>query len=183
MPGLAALNMPDVPALSQAVAPRARRSSAAASRRASSLVVPDTVAKVSLLKLEKVPAKAADLQEIVRWQMRKTAPFPIEQAVLSISPGARSADGASEFVVSLSRADVIHQYEQACLMAGVACRARRSLDLQRHQQHPRRARRRPPATGCSCTSTEHLPDARRDARQRAVVFPQSRRRTRARSRT
>ena len=83
-----------------------------------SLVVPDTVAKVSLLKLEKVPAKAADLQEIVRWQMRKTAPFPIEQAVLSISPGARSADGASEFVVALSRADVIHQYEQACVMAG-----------------------------------------------------------------
>ena len=37
---------------------------------------------------------------------------------MSISPGARSADGASEFVVAMSRADVIHQYEQACLMAG-----------------------------------------------------------------
>ena len=80
--------------------------------------MPDTVAKVSLLKLEKVPAKAADLREIVRWQIRKTAPFPIEQAVLSISPGARGADGGSEFVVAVSRDDVIHQYEQACLMAG-----------------------------------------------------------------
>jgi Tfp pilus assembly PilM family ATPase len=38
--------------------------------------------------------------------------------VLSISPGALGADGASELVVALSRADVIHQYEQACLMAG-----------------------------------------------------------------
>jgi hypothetical protein len=83
-----------------------------------SLVVPDTVAKVSLVKLEKVPARAADLQEILRWQLRKTAPFPIEQAVLSVSPGARGADGASEFVVALSRTDVIQQYEQACLMAG-----------------------------------------------------------------
>ena len=63
--------------------------------------MPDTVAKVSLLKLEKVPAQVRrPSQEIVRWQMRKTAPFPIEQAVLSISPGARSADGASEFVVA-----------------------------------------------------------------------------------
>ena len=37
---------------------------------------------------------------------------------VSVSPGALSADGASEFVVALSRADVIHQYEQACVMAG-----------------------------------------------------------------
>ena len=73
---------------------------------------------MSLLKLEKVPTRSADLQEIVRWQVRKTAPFPIEQAVLSISPGARGADGGSEFVVALSRADVIHQYEQSCVMAG-----------------------------------------------------------------
>jgi Tfp pilus assembly PilM family ATPase len=81
-------------------------------------LIPDTVAKVSLLKLEKVPARSADLQEIVRWQMRKTAPFPIDQAALSISPGARGADGASEFVVAMARTDVIHQYEQACQMAG-----------------------------------------------------------------
>ena len=80
--------------------------------------MPDTVAKVSLLKLEKVPPKTSDLREIVRWQIRKTAPFPVEQAVLSISEGARGADGGSEFIVALSRQDVIHQYEQACLMAG-----------------------------------------------------------------
>ena len=117
VPGLAALNVSDVAALSQAIARTLGQLGGSKPSRIS-LVVPDTVAKVSLLKLEKVPAKSADLQEIVRWQVRKTAPFPIEQAVLSISPGARSADGASEFVVALSRADVIHQYEQACLMAG-----------------------------------------------------------------
>lgn len=115
-PGLAALNIPDVPAVSKVI----ERVLGQLGGRPSqvSLLVPDTVAKVSLLKLEKVPARAADLQEIVRWQVRKTAPFPIEQAVLSVSPGARDADGAGEFVVALSRSDVIHQYEQACLMAG-----------------------------------------------------------------
>jgi Tfp pilus assembly PilM family ATPase len=116
-PGLAALNVSDVPMLSQAIG-RALNELGGGKPSRVSLVVPDTVAKVSLLKLDKVPAKAADLQEIVRWQVRKTSPFPIEQAVLSISPGARGADGASEFVVALSREDVIHQYEQACEMAG-----------------------------------------------------------------
>lgn len=117
MPGLAALNISDVPALSQVVAKTLAQLGGSKPSRVS-LVVPDTVAKVSLLKLENVPARSADLQEIVRWQIRKSAPFPMEQAVLSISPGARGADGGSEFVVALSRADVIHQYEQACLMAG-----------------------------------------------------------------
>ena len=117
MPGLAALNISDVPALSQIVGKTLGQLGGGKPSRVS-LLVPDTVAKVSLLKLEKVPARSSDLQEIVRWQIRKSAPFPMEQAVLSISPGARGADGGSEFVVALSRADVIQQYEQACLMAG-----------------------------------------------------------------
>lgn len=117
VPGLAAQNIADVPALSRIVAETLAELGGSRPTRVS-LIVPDTVAKVSLLKLESVPARASDLQEIVRWQIRKTAPFPIDQAVLSISPGARGADGASEFVVALSRAEVIQQYEQACLMAG-----------------------------------------------------------------
>jgi Tfp pilus assembly PilM family ATPase len=43
----------------------------------------------------------------------------MESAVLSVAPGALSAEGASEFVVTVARADVIHQYEQACVMAGL----------------------------------------------------------------
>ena len=116
VPGLASLNMPDVPAVAEVLARVFDQIGGKPARV--SLIVPDTVAKVSLLKLEKVPARSSDLREIVRWQVKKTAPFPIEQALLSISPGARGADGGSEFVVALARADVIHQYEQACMMAG-----------------------------------------------------------------
>ena len=116
VPGLAALNMPDVPAVAQAIG---RVLSELGSPQPSrvALVVPDTVAKVSLLRLENVPAKTADLREIVKWQLKKSSPFPLEQAVLSLSPGG-GADGA-EFVATVARADVIHQYEQACVMAGV----------------------------------------------------------------
>ena len=116
VPALASLNLADVPLVAQVIG--RVLAELGSSRARVALIVPDTVAKVSLLKLEKVPAKAADLQEIVRWQVRKTAPFPIEQAVLSVSPGVTAGDGSCEMVVSLARTDVIQQYEQACLMAG-----------------------------------------------------------------
>ena len=116
-PGLNALNVSDVPVLAQSIA-RALGQLGGGKPSRLSLILPDTVAKVSLLKLDKVPSRSSDLREIVRWQVRKTSPFPVEQAVLSISPGASGADGSNEFVVAIAREDVIHQYEQACLMAG-----------------------------------------------------------------
>jgi Tfp pilus assembly PilM family ATPase len=39
--------------------------------------------------------------------------------VLSLTPGATVAEGGAEFVVSIAREAVVHQYEQACAMAGV----------------------------------------------------------------
>ena len=115
-PALATLNMPDVPIVSRAIETVISQLGSRPSRVA--LVVPDIVAKVSLLKLDKVPARAADLEEVVRWQVRKSAPFPIEQAVLSVTPGASQPEGGQELVVSVARADVIQQYEQACALAG-----------------------------------------------------------------
>lgn len=115
-PVLAASNMPDVGAVGPAVARVLSQLGGRTSRVA--LVVPDSVAKVSLLHLEKVPAREADLREILRWQIRKSAPFPVEQAVLGVSPGAPTADGGRDFVVALAREDVIRQYEQACALAG-----------------------------------------------------------------
>lgn len=115
-PGLVAVNMADVGLVGQAVG-RVLAEIGGRTHRVA-LVVPDSVAKVSLLRLEKVPARAADLREIVRWQVRKSAPFPVEQGVLSVSPGAPTGDGGRELVVALAREDIIRQYEQACTMAG-----------------------------------------------------------------
>lgn len=92
------------------VAPRARRAA---------LVLPDTVGKVSLLRFEKVPAKAQDLDQLIRWQVRKAAPFRLEDAQLSWIAGMPLAEGGREFLVTLARRDVIQSYEQACEAAGV----------------------------------------------------------------
>jgi Tfp pilus assembly PilM family ATPase len=81
------------------------------------LVIPDLVAKVSVLKFEQVPPRATDLEQLVRWQVRKTAPFPIDEAQVSYVPGQRSSDG-QEFLVSLARRDVVAEYERLASDAG-----------------------------------------------------------------
>jgi Tfp pilus assembly PilM family ATPase len=81
------------------------------------LVIPDPVAKVSLISFERVPERQQDLDELVRWQVRKAAPFPIEEAQVSYVAGRQSPDGR-EFVVSLARRDVILEYEQLAAAEG-----------------------------------------------------------------
>ncbi len=81
------------------------------------LVIPDIAARVSLVRFERVPARTQDLDQLVRWQVRKAAPFPIEQAQVSYVPGLAHPDG-QEFIVSLARRDVVEEYEQVCADAG-----------------------------------------------------------------
>ncbi|MCL4845984.1 MAG: pilus assembly protein PilM [Acidobacteria bacterium] len=82
------------------------------------LVVPDPAAKVSLVRFETVPARGEDLLNLVRWQVRKSAPFPIDTAQVALTPGARLDGGAREFVVTVMRRDLVEEYEQACAQVG-----------------------------------------------------------------
>jgi type IV pilus assembly protein PilM len=117
-PGLAAANITDVAEVGRTISQVLSRLGSGRIRRAA-LVIPDTVAKVSLIRFDTVPPRAADLQELVRWQIRKSAPFPLEQATVSYTPGSLPAEGGQEFVVTVARTDIIEQYEQACERAGV----------------------------------------------------------------
>lgn len=81
------------------------------------LVIPDATAKVSLIRFERVPQRTQDLDQLVRWQVRKAAPFPIEEAQVSYVAGLGGSDG-QEFVVSLARRDVVEEYEHLCADAG-----------------------------------------------------------------
>jgi hypothetical protein len=79
--------------------------------------VPDAVAKVALIRLAKAPSRMQDLDQVLSWQVRKSAPFPLEEAQVSHTHGARREDG-QEFVVTLARRDVIAEYEDLCASAG-----------------------------------------------------------------
>ena len=82
------------------------------------LVVPDSAAKVSLMTFEHIPERAADLDKLVRWQARKTAPFRVEDAQVSYSPGLPTESGGGELIVSLMRRDIVEEYEAACASGG-----------------------------------------------------------------
>lgn len=117
VPALAAPNMPDVAAVGRVVADVVTRLGGRPRRAA--LIVPDIVAKVSLLRFENVPGRSADLLELMRWQMRKSAPFPMEQAVMTFTAGSPQTEGGQEFVVAAARRDIIEEYEGACAQAGL----------------------------------------------------------------
>jgi len=88
------------------------------SRGRVAVVIPDGAAKVSVIRFEKVPSKAEDLAQLVRWQVRKSVPFPIEQSQVSWTPGVSDA-GGTDFVVTVARQDIVQDYEQAVAAAGV----------------------------------------------------------------
>ena len=116
----AALNAPNVHDHAALVATlKTALQKVAARARRVALVVPDTSAKVSLIRFEKVPARAQDLDQLIHWQVRKTAPFRVEDAQVSWIPGIAIDGGGREFVVSMARRDVIQSLENACAEAGV----------------------------------------------------------------
>ncbi|MES1254849.1 MAG: pilus assembly protein PilM, partial [Acidobacteriota bacterium] len=82
------------------------------------IVIPDLAGKISLLKFQQVPARARELEQLVRWQLRKTAPFAVEEAQVSYVPSRRDETG-QEFLVSMARRQTIEEYEGVVGTAGV----------------------------------------------------------------
>jgi Tfp pilus assembly PilM family ATPase len=116
-PALTSQNIADRPAVREAVS-RVIGQLGGRPRRIV-LVLPDSVAKVSLVRLDSVPARAQDLDQLIRWHVRKSAPFPIEDAQVTFSPGAATPEGGREFVVALARREVVREYEGVCAESGV----------------------------------------------------------------
>ncbi len=82
------------------------------------LLLPDGAAKVSLVRFATVPARASDLDAMIRWQVRRTVPFGVDEAQVDWTPGRLTAGGEQEFVVVLAHRAVVEEYEQVCTAAG-----------------------------------------------------------------
>jgi Tfp pilus assembly PilM family ATPase len=82
------------------------------------LVIPDPAVRVSLVRFDQVPARHEDLEQLLRWQIRKSAPFPVDDACLTFDLSTRTDQGA-EFLVALARRDIVREYEALCEEAGM----------------------------------------------------------------
>jgi type IV pilus assembly protein PilM len=116
-PALNAANVHDGAALTTAVRSVLANLSMRGKRIA--LVLPDSAAKVSLVRFEKVPAKLQDLEQLIRWQVRKAAPFRIEDAQVSWQEAVVLPGGGREYLVTVARRDIIESYERVCDAVGV----------------------------------------------------------------
>ena len=116
-PGVAATNLADREAVAEAV----RDVLARLPRRPGriGLVIPDAAAKVSLVRFTTAPRRAADLERMVRWQIRGSVPFKPEETQVAYSAAAPLADGGREYVVVAARREIVVEYEQPCVAAGV----------------------------------------------------------------
>lgn len=87
-----------------------------------SLVLPDNLAKISLLQLPERPASARQLDELVRSKMRRAVPFRLDEASLSYQLLPAEGRGVALLVV-LVRSGLVERFEQAF----AACGARLGL--------------------------------------------------------
>ena len=117
VPALGGVNIADPAVVTDALKRALDRAGLRSARRAA-LIVPDSVARVSLLTFEQLPARTADLDQLIRWQLKKATPFPIDEAQVSFFK-AHTAGTASVLTSVVARRDVIAQYEAIATAAGL----------------------------------------------------------------
>jgi type IV pilus assembly protein PilM len=115
VPGPLTPNIVDEAVVAQAVS---RALDAVGRPRRLALVLPDAVAKVSLIRFEKVPTSGHDLEALIRWQMRKSVPFRVDEAQVTWAEGQSLDAGGREFVVAVARREIVAQYEKVVAGGG-----------------------------------------------------------------
>lgn len=116
-PSLVGANIPNPAVVADALRRAFDRAGMRAPRRAA-LVIPDSVARISLLSFEELPPKPADLDQLVKWQIKKGTPFPLEEARVDHDV-VHSEAGAATVLATVARRDVLAQYEAVADAVGV----------------------------------------------------------------
>ncbi len=110
-------NVQNPAAVAEALQRGLERAGVRASARVA-LVIPDNAARVSLLSFEQLPAKAADIEQLIRWKLKKSTPYPIEEAQIGWFQAHRTEAGPV-IAATVARRDVVTQYEAVAAAAGL----------------------------------------------------------------
>lgn len=86
------------------------------------LLLPDPSIRVFILPFDTFPRKTDEALPLLRWRLKKSLPFPAEEAVLSWVQQS-SRDGKIEIVAAVARQKIVREYESLLaeegLLAGV----------------------------------------------------------------
>src|SRR5258708_22356058 len=81
-------------------------------------IIPDAAIRVLLLDFEDLPVKVQESNSVVRFRLKKSLPFDVEQAALSYD--VRRNNGNVHVVAAVSPNSIIQEYEAAFRDAGYA---------------------------------------------------------------
>jgi type IV pilus assembly protein PilM len=74
------------------------------------LLIPDQVVRVFILPFDTLPRRADEALPLLRWRLKKSVPFDVDETVLSwMRQTAR--DGSLEIVTAVARQRIIREYE------------------------------------------------------------------------
>jgi type IV pilus assembly protein PilM len=76
------------------------------------LLVPDPVIRVFVQHFEEFPRSAEEAIPMLRWKLKKSVPFEVEETLLSYMRQAPRADGV-DIVTAIARLRIIKEYEAA----------------------------------------------------------------------
>jgi type IV pilus assembly protein PilM len=114
-PGMGGANVTNAAALRNTVADAL--SAVGTRSRDIILVVPDAAIRVALLDFEELPEKRLEADSVVRFRLKKSLPFDVEQAALSYD--VRRANGGSiKAVAAVAPLAVLSEYEAPFREAG-----------------------------------------------------------------
>lgn len=85
------------------------------------LLLPDQVVRVFILHFDTFPKRADEAEPLLRWRLKKSVPFDLEEAVLShmMQPASRSLGTGVDVLASIARRKIVRQYEEIVEAAGL----------------------------------------------------------------
>jgi len=95
-----------------------------AGRRVSGINValPDHVSRVSILEFDSLQAKKDEVEQMLRWRLKKLLPFDVDQAAMRyqyLGKFQTNDKDQHRFLVSIIKSDILSQYELAFREAGL----------------------------------------------------------------
>ncbi len=81
------------------------------------LVIPDYATRIAILDFEGFPVKAEDRMTLLRFRLRKSVPFPIDEAQVSYAIQSEQAGKVEVLVVTIAR-PILAEYESIFVEAG-----------------------------------------------------------------
>jgi type IV pilus assembly protein PilM len=81
------------------------------------VLVPDPVVRVFILPFENLPRRADEALPLLRWRLKKSVPFDVDETVVSWMRQA-ARDGSLELVTAVARQRIVREYEDIVQSSG-----------------------------------------------------------------